>query len=130
MKYLSLEQLVALQVLVVNESGGSQGVRDLERLKSVIANPQQEVFGEALYPTVYEKAAVYLRNIIADHAFIDGNKRTGILAALTFLQMNGVNFRAMAGELENFAVQVATEHLDVPVIAAWLKSHSKKAASS
>jgi prophage maintenance system killer protein len=49
-----------------------------------------------------------------------------MLAGLTFLEINGVNFRAKRGEIEDFAVKIATDHLDAPVIAAWLKSRCQK----
>ena len=50
------------------------------------------------------------------------NKRTGMLVGLTFLSLNGLEFKAKPGELEDFAVKVATEKLDVPTIAMWLES--------
>lgn len=123
MTILTLEQLLELHALAIAETGGSQGLRDLGRLEAAVATQTQTVFGNELYESLYEKAAALIRGIIADHAFVDGNKRTGMLAGLTFLRVNGIVFRASKGELENFAVQVATEHLDVPAIAAWLKAH-------
>lgn len=126
MKRVTLEQLLQLHVLVIQRSGGSDGLRDLGRLESAIATQTQEVFGEELYKGVFEKAAALCRGIIADHPFVDGNKRSGLLVATTFVEINGYVFSMKKGELEDFAVQVATEHLDIPVIATWLKSHSKK----
>ncbi len=127
MKFLNLQDIELLHIQIIDASGGSQGARDRGRVESALANMQQEVFGEALYSTVFEKAAVLSRGIIADHPFIDGNKRTGIMAALLFLNYNGYDTAGLADkELEDFAVQIAVEHLDIPVIAAWLKAHSKK----
>ncbi|MES2971708.1 MAG: type II toxin-antitoxin system death-on-curing family toxin [Patescibacteria group bacterium] len=126
MKFLILEQLLELHVLVIKQSGGSDGLRDLGRLESAIAVQTQEVFGEELYQGIFEKAAAILRGIIADHAFVDGNKRTGSLAALTLLKINDYDLLIKDGELEELAVRVAVEHLDIPVLAAWLKAHSKK----
>lgn len=123
---LSLEQVVELHVVAIQRYGGSDGLRDLERLKSAIASQTQEVFGEELYKDVYEKAAALIRNIIGDHPFVDGNKRTAMLAGVTLLEINGLKFVAVKGELEDFAVQVAVERLEIPVIAAWLKARSKK----
>lgn len=124
MKVLTLEQLLELHVLVIMQTGGSEGIRDLGRLEAAIATQTQVVFGEELYTTMLEKAAAMIRGIIGDHAFVDGNKRTGMLAGLTFLEVNHINFKAQQGELEDFAVKVATEHPEVPAIAAWLKTHS------
>ena len=126
MKYIGLEQLLQLHVLVIRQSGGSDGLRDLGRLEAAIATQTQEVFGEELYKGALEKAAALCRGIIADHAFVDGNKRTGMLAALTLIELNGYCFDGKDGELEDFAVIVAVEYLEVSAISVWLKSHSKK----
>lgn|SRR5487761_1082828 len=121
---LTLEQLLEIHALVIIKTGGSQGLRDLGRLESAIVVQTQGVFGEELYPSLHEKAAALIRGIIADHPFVDGNKRTAILAGLTFLEINSVAFRAKLGEVEAFAVRVATDHLSVDEIATWLKSHN------
>ena len=123
MNVLNLEQLLQIHALVVSETGGSTGLRDLGRLEAAIATQTQNVFSEELYPTIVEKAAAMIRGIIADHPFVDGNKRTGMLAGLTFLKVNAVNFKVGTGEIEDFAVKIATETLDVPVISAWLREH-------
>ncbi len=126
MKWLDLDDLEIIHLQIIDASGGSQGVRDRGRLESALAAMQQEAFGEALYPGIFEKAAVLLRGIIADHPFVDGNKRTGMMAALVFLNLNGRDTSSLLDqELEDFAVQVAVEHLDIPTIADWLKTHSK-----
>jgi len=124
MHYLTLEEILRLHFAVIEDYGGSHGVRDEERLKSVVAAPQQEIFGAEQYPDIFEKAAVYMRNIIGDHAFADGNKRSGVTVAGVFLLRNGITLTAQPKELEDFAVQIAVEHLDVPIIAAWLRANS------
>lgn len=127
MNFLDLADLELIHIQIIDASGGSQGVRDRGRLESALAALKQEVFGEEPYPTIFEKAAVLLRGVIADHPFVDGNKRTGMMAALVFLNANNCDTSLLADkELEDFAVQVAVEHLEIPVIAAWLKAHSKK----
>ena len=127
MKRLSLKDLELIHMQIIDVSGGSQGVRDRNRLESALASQFQEVFGEDLYPTVYEKAAILARGIIADHPYVDGNKRTGIMSALIFLNLNGIDTSILKDKnMEDFAVQIAVEHLDVPVIAAWLKAHGRK----
>ncbi len=124
-RYVTLEELLRLHFQVINDYGGSHGVRDEGRLQSVIAAPAQEVFGKEQYPSVFEKAAVYFRNIIGDHPFVDGNKRTAVTVMAIFLVRNGYRLIARPKDLEDFAVRVATDHLDVAVIAEWLKSHHK-----
>jgi death-on-curing protein len=122
--YLSAEEILRLHFQVIKDYGGSHGVRDEGRLLSAELAPQQVVFDQEQYETVFEKAAVYFRNIIADHPFVDGNKRTATTVCGIFLSRNGHRLTAAPKELEDFAVKIATDHLDVPVIAAWLKSHS------
>lgn len=125
MNTLTLEHLLELHALAVHETGGSSGLRDLGRLDAAIASQVQAVFGEELYKTLFEKSAAVIRGIIGGHPFVDGNKRTAMLAGLTFLDVNGQKFTAEKGELEDFAVKIATDHLDVPAIAAWLESHCR-----
>lgn len=128
MKWLELDDIELIHMQIIDASGGSQGIRDRGRIESALAAMQQEVFGQELYPTIFEKAAVLLRGIIADHAFVDGNKRTGVMSALIFLNLNGCDTSELQDkDLEDFAVRVAVEHLDLPAVAAWLKAHSRKA---
>jgi len=127
MKYLSAEEILRLHYKVIEDFGGSHGVRDEGRIKSVIQAPQQEVFGQQQYPSVFEKATVYMRNIIGDHPFADGNKRTGTVVAGVFLLRNGHEMTASNKELEDFAVKVAADHLEITEITTWLETQTKKA---
>jgi death-on-curing protein len=126
MKTLSVNQVLQLHVLAIRQFGGSDGLRDLVRLESIVDTQKQEAFGVELYKSVFDKAAALIRGLIGGHPFIDGNKRTGMLAGVTLLEVNGYTFVAQKGELEDFAVQVVVDHLDVPAIASWLEAHSAK----
>jgi death-on-curing protein len=123
-RYLTVEEILHLHFKVIKDYGGSHGVRDEGRLASLEAAPKQETFGVEQYGTLYEKAAVYMRNVIGDHPFTDGNKRTGVTIAGVFLMRNGMQLTAPTEELEDFAVQVAVERLGVAEIAQWLEKHS------
>jgi len=127
MKWLDLDDIELIHMQIIDASGGSQGIRDRGRVESALAAIQQEVFGKELYSTIFEKAAVLLRGIIADHPFIDGNKRTGMMSALIFINLNGYDTAELADkDLEDFAVRVAVEHLDVSAVAEWLQKNSRK----
>lgn len=121
---LTLEQLLEIHALVVEATGGSVGLRDLGRLEAAIATQTQNVFGEELYPNIIDKSAAIIRAIVADHPLVDGNKRTAMLAGLTLLEINGVDFSAKVGEIEDFAVRIAVGRLDIPEIAHWLERHT------
>ena len=121
---LTLEQILQLHALVLVKDGGAGGVRDIGRLEAVVSAQHQVVFGEELYATVFTKAVALMRGIIGDHPFVDGNKRTAMLAGLTLLEVNDYSFVARCGELEDFAVRVATDHLAIDALADWLKRHA------
>lgn len=107
---------------IIDASGGSHGTRDRGRLEAAVATQRQEVFGRKLYSTGFTKAAALMRGIIADHPFVDGNKRTGVMTALVFLNLNGYDTSQLSNKVfEDFAVRVAVEHVDIPEIAAWLE---------
>lgn len=122
MNIINLEQLLQIHALLIDETGGSAGLRDLGRLESAIATQTQNVFGQELYEGEIQKAAALIRSLVADHPFVDGNKRTAMLAGLTFLKINRASTTIPKGELEDFAVKVAVDRLDVNTISSWLKS--------
>lgn len=124
MKSIGLDDLLEMHAIAIGRYGGAAGVRDVGRLDAALSTQIQSVFGTELYVGLYEKAAAMMRGIIADHPFYDGNKRTGTLLALIFLEMNGYRVVAKLGEVEDFAVSVATDHLSVPEIAAWLEANT------
>lgn len=112
--------------MVIEETGGLHGVRNPHAILSLVALPQQRVFSRELYSTIWRKAAIYTRGIIADHPFLDGNKRTGMAAATVFLQLNGYTVTARSGEIETFALAVAKKKLALPQIARWWQQHCRK----
>ncbi len=126
MNYLTLEQILLIHSIVIDETGGMHGVRDHHAILSFVQAPQQIVFGKELYSSIFLKAAVYARDIIMHHAFLDGNKRTGMAAAIIFLESNGYDFTAREGEIEKFALKAVEKKLTVETIAAWLEKHSRK----
>jgi len=126
MNYFTLEEILRLHFQVIENYGGSHGVRDENRLKSLVDAPRQEVFGQEQYPGVFQKAAVYMRNIIGDHAFTDGNKRTAVTVAGIFLSRNGYHLTATPKALEDFAVEVATKKPSLEDIVAWFERNTLK----
>jgi death-on-curing protein len=122
--YVSLEEILRIHFQVIEDFGGSHGVRDEGRLKSVVQAPKQIVFDREQYESLFDKAAVYLRNIIGDHPFTDGNKRTAITICGIFLARNGKPLTSNPRDLEDFTIRVATEHLTIDEISSWLKANT------
>ncbi len=126
MVFLTKEQILLIHSMVIDETGGSHGVRDYYAVLSLENLPKQRVFGQELYPTIFLKAAVYARNIITGHPFIDGNKRTSMAAASVFLENNGYKIISAEGKIKQFALEVIHKKLQLNEIALWFKRNSKK----
>lgn len=112
--------------MIIDETSGSHGVRDHHAILSLVDLPKQKAFGEDLYPTIFIKTAVYARNIIMNHPFIDGNKRTGMTAASIFLENNGYKFIAKEGVVEKIALRIIQEKLTLELISKWFEKNSKR----
>ncbi|MDP2641590.1 MAG: type II toxin-antitoxin system death-on-curing family toxin [Candidatus Yanofskybacteria bacterium] len=125
-RYLSMEDILQIHSMIIDETSGAHGVRDYHALLRLVDSPKQAVFGKELYPAHYEKAAVYARGIIMDHPFVDGNKRSGVTAASVFLGDNGFQITTPKGETELFALRIVKEKLEIHEIASWLQKNSRK----
>jgi len=117
------EKVLLLHQLVIESSGGSAGVRDENLLNSALNSAFATFNGEDLYPTKIEKAARICFSIINNHPFVDGNKRIGILAMLSFLEINGIKILVADDEIEKIGVAIASGELQYLELVKWLKLH-------
>lgn len=124
MKFLTAEQILFIHARLIDETGGSHGVRDLSMLLSAAGRPQATYGGRDLYPDIFDKASALMDSLIRNHPFLDGNKRTGVAAAVLFLRINGYQFDCPEAELVSFAIRVAESKHGSNEIAAWLKVHA------
>lgn len=125
MSVLTAEQVLFLHARLIQETGGSHGVREVGLLESAVARPQATFDGEELYTDVFTKAAVLSESLMRNHPFVDGNKRTGIAAAALFIYRNGLRLTASNKELESFTHLVASLHPKISENTNWFKSHSR-----
>ena len=123
MKILSKRQILMLHTALIAQTGGIDGVRDEGLLDSAINAPFQTFAEQDLYPTVLEKAARLGFGLISNHPFLDGNKRIGAHAMLTFMGVNQINLCCTDEELTSLILQVASGRLDYDGMLEWLKSH-------
>jgi death-on-curing protein len=126
MKYLTVANVLLLHNMAIDASGGSHGLRDFGLLESAVGRPQAGFGDEELYPTIFLKAGALIHSLLRNHAFVDGNKRTSMFAAMTFLELNGYIFIAEQKAVVNFALRVENDRLSVEEISDWLKEHTKK----
>lgn len=124
--FLTFEQVLAIHDNQIETYGGSHGIRDLALFESAIMRPQTTFGGRDLYPTVFEKAAVLMHSLIMNHSFTDGNKRTGTVSTLVFLEINRFRVSVDQKELVNISLEIASKHMGVKSLAEWLKKYSKK----
>ena len=124
MKFLSAEQVLFIHARMIEETGGSHGVRDLGLLESAVARPQATYEGKELYEDIFTRAAALMDSLINNHPFVDGNKRTGVAAAALLLRLNGWQLNPSPADLERQTLRVATESLAVQELGAWLRSNS------
>jgi len=123
MRYLTTEQVMDLHRLVIAQSGGSGGIRDLNALESAVAQPAMTFDGADLYPTVAAKAGAFAHSLIQNHPFIDGNKRIGHAAMEVFLVINGFEIGASIDEQEAAFIGVASGELSRADLTDWIEQH-------
>ncbi len=124
MKYLSPHQVLFLHARLIEETGGSHGVRDMGLLLSALGRPQATFEGKDLHPTMYQKAAALSDSMINNHPFVDGNKRTGIGAAVLFLSLNGYVVTASNQELLDLTMQIAQKRTTIDEVTNWFEKYS------
>ncbi|GAA4109032.1 type II toxin-antitoxin system death-on-curing family toxin [Aminobacter aganoensis] len=120
--FLSRRVVEAMHAEQLRRHGGAQGLRDENALESALARAENKAaYGE---PTIIELAAAYLFGIARNHAFVDGNKRTAIVAAGTFLAVNGYELTADDGALYLFVMGIAAGEIDEAGAAAFFRDHT------
>lgn len=121
MIFLSIEEVIQIHDELVKNFGGLQGIRDMGLLISAIEMPKAMMFGEYLHESIYDKASAYLYHVIQNHAFLDGNKRTGSACALIFLYQNGHEKKYDMKDFEEMVCQVAQGLLSKQEISKFLE---------
>ena len=105
--------------------GSACGVRDMGLLESALARPQQ-LFTYGKKPGIAELAAAYMVGIIRNHPFIDGNKRTGFVIGVLFLELNGYRFMASEEDAAQAVLSLADGSFGEDALAAWIQANAKR----
>ncbi|MBI5203442.1 MAG: type II toxin-antitoxin system death-on-curing family toxin [Nitrospirae bacterium] len=126
MKYLTAEQVLFIHSRLIDETGGSHGIRDLGLLQSAVSRPMATFGGEDLYPDIFQKAAALMESLIKNHPFIDGNKRIAISSTGLFLRINGYSLETSQEELEDFTLKMATGKASLDDAVKWFKQYTKE----
>lgn len=123
MHRISLNVVLDLHHQIIARTGGSTGIRDLNGLKSALAQPRMTFGGEDLYPTIVEKASALGYSLIQNHPFVDGNKRVGHAVMELFLYLHGYEIEASADAQEQLILEVAASTVDREQLVEWLNDH-------
>jgi len=122
--FLDTADVLTLHADQVELYGGEHGLRDLGLLESAVAQARAAFGGQFLHNDLFEMAAAYLFHIVQNHPFIDGNKRAGTVAALVFLDLNGIEIDAPQGALYELTMAVATGKAAKADIADFFREHA------
>ena len=122
--FLTIEDVLFAHADQIERYGGDRGVRDLGLLDSAIAQPRARFADQYLHDILFAMAAAYLFHIVQNHPFIDGNKRTGAVAALLFLDLNGIAVEAVPGALYDLTIATAEGRADKEQIAVFFREHA------
>lgn len=118
---LTDEKIIDLHRMMAEATGGDPGMRDRALLESAAAAPLQTFGGVELYPTVEEKAARMGYSLIANHPFVDGNKRIGMFALLVFLEANGISLSWEDGDVVRIGLAVAAGEMTCAELLACIR---------
>lgn len=123
--FLTFAEVLEIQRVQAENYGGDLTLRDRGLLESALAMPQSTFGGEFLHTTLFAMAAAYAYHIAENQPFVDGNKRTGLAAALVFLALNGVEIKDPKGRLYKAMMDSAARKLSKEGLAALLGELAK-----
>lgn len=134
MNLLTIKQVLFIHDRLIEETGGTHGVRDTGLLEAAVARPRSGYGDTELFPTLHDKAAALMESIIRDHPFVDGNKRTGFAAGGVVLARNGWELSVTPRQGYRFTMSIAVDQSDRSRpewqhISTWLFEHSRFVSS-
>lgn len=119
----SEEKVLLLHKLITEQTGGTAGVRDYGLLESALESAFATFDGKDLFPSKEEKAAKLGFALVANHAFLDGNKRIGMYVMLTFLEVNGLPIEATNDEIIKVGLSLADGTMKYVELLSWVRAH-------
>ncbi len=120
--FLTLEEVLEIHSAQLSRFGGAAGVRDIGLLESALSQPQASFGGDYVHGDLFEMAAAYLFHVVSNHPFVDGNKRAGLLSALVFLDINGIEINDKGDTLYDLTIKVASGNSNKSEISEVLRS--------
>ncbi len=122
-EFIEMDDVLKIHQILIEQFGGSHGIRDKGLLESALAQPKATFFGELLHPTIYEQAGAYLYHIAKNHPFLDGNKRTALGVMETFFRLNEYNLDLPDDEEYDLVMQIAQGQMTKEDLSVFLQKH-------
>ncbi|MGA9521179.1 MAG: type II toxin-antitoxin system death-on-curing family toxin [Myxococcaceae bacterium] len=123
-EFLNVDDVMQLHARSLELFGGIEGIRDLGLLESAVAAPQASFGGELVYRDLFEMAAAYAFHIAQNQPFLDGNKRSGLGAALAFIWLNGIDIEDPEQRLYDAMIALAERRMDKAGLAKLFRTLS------
>jgi death on curing protein len=123
--WIEVREVLAIHDRLLALHGGGAGLRDRGLLESALARPRQHN-AYAGKPDIVEMAALYAAGIVRNHPLVDGNKRTGLVIGILFLELHGFDFKASEEDVTQAVLALAAGTLDEASYAAWLRANVKR----
>jgi death-on-curing protein len=123
---IDFETTLKIHNLLIDEFGGTRGIRDHSLLDSALNRPFQTFDGELLYPTLIDQSAAIIESIVKNHPFHDGNKRTGYTLMRLHLLNNGLDINASEDDKYDFVISIASGRIDFDQIKQWIENNLEK----
>lgn len=120
---LDVGQIIHLHDLLIERTGGKEGIRDVGILESAIYHAYATFEGKDFYPSIEKKIARQMFALITNHGFVDGNKRIGAFVLLVLLDMNSIKIKYTQEELIDLAMGTAEGSIDAEQIYQWIENH-------
>jgi death-on-curing protein len=125
-RYVGIEDALALHATVIGLTSGALGVRDMNSLQSCLERPKTTIGGTEMFADVFAKAASLIESIARNHPFLDGNKRTSFLTGTFFLHQNDCDLLPEEGEIEKCMLWIVLQKPSIEEIAVWLEENTSK----
>lgn len=126
--FLDIDDVLHIHDREIERRGGSPGLRDVGMLYSAVAMPQSGFGDDYLHKDIYEMAAAYAFHIVMNHPFVDGNKRTGFVAAVAFLDVNGYELVMSEDAAYDLVIGVCEKTVTKKALAEALRAGSEPLA--
>ena len=125
MRRISVANIILVHHKLIDQTGGSHGVRDISLVDSAISRAFATFDGNDLYEMTDDKIAATTFGLVNNHGFIDGNKRVGIAVMLLLLKLNGYTLQYSQEELIIMGISIADGSMDELGIKKWINQHKK-----